>query len=120
MPLLAGPQTLDSPSTVPGACTYPAQPLGTSVTAIGVFYNKQPLIFAHAAIVPNPVAGIPVPPILVCVPGIRISVNKINKSVFVNKFPPLVQGDLCQAFGTNRPLTAPFLYPMLFVANSAK
>ena len=118
MPLLAGPQTFDSPSAVPGACAYPALPIGTGQPAVGVFYNNVPLIFSQAGIPPVPVPGIPTPPIFFCLPGIRVSVNKVNKTVFVNSLLPLVQGDLCQTFGTNRPITAPVFYPRLFVANS--
>jgi hypothetical protein len=120
MPLVAGPETFDTTSTVPGACTYPAQALGVFQPGAALFYAGAPLKFAHAALPPTPVPGVPNPPLLTCAPGVRVSVNKVNKSVFFNSFPPLVQGDLCQALGTERPLVGPFTYPNLFVANSGK
>jgi hypothetical protein len=122
MPLLVGPDTIDTVST-DGNCSYPPEPLGTGVQpAVGIFYDSQPLKFSHAALTPTPVVGVKINPAIPapCQPGIRVLVNKVNKSVFFNRFPALVQGDLCQLAGTDRPLTIPFSYPKLFVANSAK
>ena len=120
MPLLVGPETIDTVST-DGNCKYLPAPLGTGVQpAVGIFYGGEPLRFAHAGLPPSPVVGIKINPVIPapCQPGIRVSVNKVNKTVFFNSFPPLVQGDLCQLAGTDRPLVAPFSYPKLFVANS--
>ncbi len=122
MPLLVGPETVDVSST-DGNCLYPSQALGSGVQpAAGIYYEKQPLKFSHAALVPTPVIGVKINPLIPapCLPGTRVLVNKINKTVFFNGFPPLVQGDLCQLIGTERPLLAPFSYPRLFVANTAK
>ena len=121
MPLLVGPETVDTVST-DGNCSYPPSPMGSGVQpAVGVFYNNEPLKFSHAALVPTPVTGVKINPAIPapCQPGNRVLINKVNKTVFINKFPPLVQGDLCQLAGTDRPMTAPFSYPKLFVANSA-
>jgi len=110
VPNLVGPETLDTVST-DGNCKYLPAPLGAGIlVSPNVFLEKQPLRYSHAALPPSPCVGIKINPVIPapCQPGIRVSINKINKTVFVNQLLPLVSGDLCQLAGTDRPFVGPF------------
>jgi hypothetical protein len=122
MPNLIGPNTVDTTSTN-GACVYPAKPLGnTAYVSPNVFINKQPLNFFHAAVAPDTVTGQPTNPLVPCVipEAPRVLLNKVNTSVYINKYLPLVQGDIAQALGTDRPLVGPYQHPTVFIANKPK
>jgi hypothetical protein len=124
MPLLVSPESPDTTS-INGPCTYPAQPVAGFFVSPVVFASKKPLKFLHDAIVPDTVAGVPNNPLIPCVVPVaaRKLVRNINKTVYVNKFLPFVQGDhtiLTSFPGTPRPFVAPFQQPRLFIANSAK
>lgn len=124
MPLLIGPVTFDSPS-LNGPCLYPAKPVTSPFSSVNVFFNKTPLKFVHALLPPDTVNGVPNNPLVPCVIPVafRIVLTTINKTVFVNKFAPAVQGDATELTsfpGTKRIFVAPFQHPNIFVANSAK
>jgi hypothetical protein len=113
---LVGPQTLDTPSAnIATNCYYPAAVLGGGIkTAKNVYMNGKLIQYTSAEQTPDAVTGsdlIPPPPLPPCtVPGTRVNINKINRGrVFINGDLPLVEGDLCQAFSTERPFTGPFL-----------
>jgi len=117
---LVGPETLDTPSTE-GNCLYEAQALGAGiVTSPNVFVNGQQLRYSHAAMTPTPVAGIKINPLISapCQPGNRVSINRNNKDVAVNGVFPLVNGDLCQLLGTDRPFVGPFFPGNVFFSTS--
>jgi len=121
---LVGPQTLDTVSSNAGTnCRYPAKTLGGGVKASpNVYLNGKPLEYASAEFTPDPADGedlVPAPPFpFSCLipSGTRISINKINRSVFINGKLPLVKGDLCQTFSTERPFSGPFLPGNVFIA----
>jgi hypothetical protein len=110
IPNLVGPETLDTVS-IDGNCLYPPQPLGAGITTSpNVYLGGDQLKFSHAALIPDPVPGQKINPLipLPCQPGNRISINQTNTTVHVNMLLPLVRGDLCQLLGTDRPFTGPF------------
>lgn len=126
MPLLIGPATIDSPS-INGPCLFPAKPVTSPFSSVNVFFNKNPLVFIHNAIPPDTVEGTPNNPLIPCnpplTPALRKVITTVNKTVFVNKLAPAVQGDateLTSVPGTKRVFVAPFQHPNFFVANSAK
>jgi hypothetical protein len=126
MPLLIGPTTIDSPS-INGPCLFPAQPITSPFISVNVFLNKQQLQFIHAFLPPDVVAGVPNNPLIPCVPPLtpafRIVVTSVNKSVFINRFAPAVQGDATELTtipGTKRIFVAPFQHPNILVANRGK
>jgi hypothetical protein len=131
MPLLIGPKTIDSPS-INGPCLFPAKPVSSPFSSVNVFFNKQLVKFVHSFLPPDTVEGTPwiplpsggfVPCIPPLTPALRIVVTSVNKSVFINKFAPAVQGDateLTSVPGTKRIFVAPFQHPNIFVANTAK
>jgi len=124
MPLLIGPATFDSPS-INGPCLFLAKPITSPFSSVNVFFNKAPLQFVHALLPPDTVDGVPNNPLIPCIipVAIRIVLTTINKTVFVNKFAPAVQGDATELLsvpGTKRIFVAPFQHPNIFVANSAK
>jgi len=124
MPLLIGPETIDSPS-INGPCLYPAKPITSPFSSANVFFNKSQLKFVHALLPPDTVTGVPNNPLIPCIipEAIRIVLTTINKTVFVNKFAPAVQGDATELTsfpGTKRIFVAPFQHPNIFVANTAK
>lgn len=109
-PNLVGPETLDSPS-IDGNCLYPAQEIGSGTTqSPNVYLSGEKLKYAHSLTKPTDVTGQKINPLipLPCIPGIRVSINKVNTTVHVNGLLPLVRGDLCQLLGTDRPFTGPF------------
>ena len=124
MPLLIGPATFDSPS-INGPCLYPAKPITSPFSSVNVFFNKTPLKFVHALLPPDTVTGVPNNPLVPCIipVALRQVVTTINKTVFVNRFAPAVQGDATELLsfpGTKRIFVAPFQHPNIFVANTAK
>ena len=126
MPLIIGPKTIDSPS-INGPCLFPAKPVTSSFKSVNVFLNKKRLEFIHNAIPPDNIAGVPWIPTVPCIPpltpALRKVITTVNKTVFVNKLAPAVQGDATELLsvpGTKRIFVAPFQHPNIFVANSAK
>tara|TARA_Y100000385_G_C12542554_1_gene404421 strand:+ start:98 stop:469 length:372 start_codon:yes stop_codon:yes gene_type:complete len=92
-------------------CTFAAAPLaGTPVTA-GIFMDKKPTSFFAEGTPVTPVPGVPTTPIVPCIDptgGTRIIKTLINKSIYIQKLKPALQGDEAFIAGTPRPLTAPF------------
>ena len=126
MPLLVGPKTPDSPS-INGPCLFPAKPVTFPFTSANVFFNKKQLVFIHNAIPPDSIEGTANNPLIPCVPPLTPALRKVittrNKSVYVNRFTPAVQGDateLTSVPGTKRIFVAPFQHPNIWVANTAK
>jgi hypothetical protein len=124
MPLLIGPKTIDSPS-INGPCLFPAKPITSPFSSVNVFIGKKPLQFVHALIPPDSIEGVANNPSIPCVapltPTLRKVITSVNKSVFINKFAPAVQGDATELLtvpGTKRIFVAPFQHPNIFVANS--
>jgi hypothetical protein len=128
MPNLVGPDTLDTVSSNPATnCLYPPKTLGQGIiTSPNIYINRQQLKYSHAAAVPDDLDGqdlVPSPPapFNCAVPAApRVLINKINKSVYFNRLLPLVQGDLAQSLGTERPLVAPFQHPNVHIASRGK
>lgn len=126
MPLLIGPKTVDSPS-INGPCLFPAKSITSPFSSVNVFASKKPLQFIHALLPPDSIEGTAWQPLIPCVPPLTPTLRKVitsvNKSVFMNKFAPAVQGDATELLtvpGTKRIFVAPFQHPNLFVANKAK
>jgi hypothetical protein len=126
MPLIIGPKTIDSPS-INGPCLFPAKEVSSSFKSENVFFNKEKLEFIHNAIPPDNIAGVPNNPLIPCIPpltpALRKVITTVNKTVFINKLAPAVQGDATELLsvpGTKRIFVAPFQHPNIFVANSAK
>ena len=111
MPLLVTPQTVDTVST-DALCQYPAKALGGApIVSPNVKIDKKAVEFYTSSTVPDPSPGTPLPTNVIplpCQPGTRVIVPSVNKTVFINKQLPAVQGDKAQLLGTDRPLTAPF------------
>lgn len=121
MAFLAGPETLDTPST-DGNCLYPAAPVGGAAVPTTIKVGGVPLEIIAGIPVPyqcTPVEGIKVNPALPlpCQPGQRTIVPKINKTVFINGQLPAVSGDEARLLigSTDRPLTGPFQYPTIVI-----
>ena len=113
MPLLVIPTTVDTLST-DANCLYPAAPLGGSpVVSPNVQIGGKAVEFYTSSTVPDSVTGEKINPLipLPCQPGIRVIKPLINKTVFINKQLPAVQGDEAAMLGTPRPLTVPFGNP---------
>lgn len=122
MPQIVTPQTLDTQST-DGTCTYPPKPLGGApVVSPNVYIDKKQVEFYTTETVPDPVEGVKINPLspLPCQPGNRVIVANVNKTVFINKKLPAVQGDKAQLLGTDRLLTAPFGPATVVFASKAK
>jgi len=126
MPLIIGPKTIDSPS-INGPCLFPAKEVSSPFKSVNVFLNKKQLEFIHNAIPPDNIAGVPNNPLIPCIPpltpALRKVITTVNKTVFINKLAPAVQGDATELLsvpGTKRIFVAPFQHPNIFVANSAK
>lgn len=119
MPFLVVPETIDTVST-DAICIYEAAPLGGApIESPNVKIDKQPVKFYTQETLPEPVTGVKINPLVPtpCQPGNRVIIPNINKTVFINKKLPAVQGDKAQLFGTDRPLTGPF-GPSTVVFNS--
>lgn len=131
MPLLIGPQTIDTTS-VNGPCLYPAKAVTGAIASPNIYINKKQAQFLHELIPPDTVEGQPwipnpagAPPLIPClVPSAaRKVVCTVNKSVYFNKFKPAVQGDntiLTSIPGTKRLFVAPFQHPNLHIATTGK
>jgi hypothetical protein len=110
MPQIVTPQTSDTAST-DGTCTYPPKPLGGApIVSPNVYIGKKQVEFYTSSTVPSTVEGVKINPLspLPCQPGTRVIVPGINKTVYINKQLPAVQGDKAQLLGIDRLLTAPF------------
>jgi hypothetical protein len=125
MPLIIGPKTIDSPS-INGPCLFPAKEVSSSFKSVNVFLNKKRLEFIHSLLPPDTVSGVSWIPTIPCIPpltpALRKVITTVNKTVFVNKLAPAVQGDATELLsvpGTKRIFVAPFQHPNIFVANSA-
>ena len=110
MPALAIPTTMDTVSTN-ATCTFAAAPLkGTPVKA-GIFMDKKPTPFFAEGTPVTPVPGKPIATPPGCIDptgGARIIKTLINKSIYIQKLKPALQGDEAFIAGSPRPLTAPF------------
>ena len=110
MPALAIPTTMDTFSTN-ATCRFDARPLkGTPVKA-GIFMDKKPTPFFAEGTPLTPVPGVPLLPNVPCVDptqGFRTVKTLINKSIYIQKLKPALQGDEAFIAGSPRPLTAPF------------
>lgn len=120
MPNLVGPETLDTVSTN-GDCKYPPLALGAGIlVSPNIFIGGKPLGFAHAARVPDGVPGVPLTPDPCTIPvAPRILINKVNKTVHINGFLAMVQGDSTQALGTDRPFVGPYQLSTVVLASTA-
>jgi len=120
MPNMIGPECLDTPSTSL-TCLYKSQPLGPSgaFTSPNVFFGKEPLKFFHALTVPDAITGEPNNPLIPCVVPVapRKTLNTLNTSVTINKFLPLIQGDVTVVLEKKRPLLGPVQYPTLLICS---
>ena len=110
MPALAIPTTMDTPSTN-ATCTFAAAPLkGTPVKA-GIFMDKTPTPFFAEGTPVTPVPGVPIATPPGCIDptgGARIIKCLVNKSIYIQKLKPALQGDEAFIAGSPRPLKAPF------------
>jgi len=117
MPNIAGPETVDTPSTE-GNCLYPAAPLGGTPYPTNLVAGGIPLkIYGNeskpASVVGQKINPAPVP----CQLGERRITPTVNKTVFINGRLPAVTGDEAQLLlgGTPRPLTGPFQHPTILI-----
>lgn len=110
MPALAIPTTVDTLSTN-GTCRFDPAPLqGTPVKA-GIFMDKTPTPFFAEGTLLSPVVGVPLLPNTPCVDptnGARTVKTLINKSIYIQKLKPALQGDEAFIAGSPRLLKAPF------------
>lgn len=123
MPNIAGPETVDTPSS-DGTCIYAAAPIGGTAVPTTVMVGVTPLVIIAGAPVPYAcadVAGVKINPLspLPCQPGTRIIRPAVNTTVFINGQLPAVTGDEAQLVigGTPRPLTGPFQYPRIIIGS---
>ena len=110
MPALAIPTTMDTISTN-ATCIFEPQPLNGTPVKAGIFMDKKPTPFFAEGTPVTPVPGVPTLPIVPCIDptgGFRIVKTKINKSIYIQKLKPALQGDEAFIAGSPRPLTAPF------------
>ena len=92
-------------------CTFAAAPLSGTPVKAGIFMDKKPTPFFAEGTPVTPVPGVPTLPIVPCIDptgGFRIVKTKINKSIYIQKLKPALQGDEAFIAGTPRLLTAPF------------
>lgn len=110
MPALAIPTTIDTVSTN-ATCTFAAAPLAGTPVKAGIFMDKTPTPFFAAGTPVSPVPGVPIATPPGCIDptgGARIIKTLINKSIYIQKLKPALQGDEAFIAGTPRPLKAPF------------
>ena len=110
MPALAIPTTMDTVSTNV-TCTFAAAPLSGTPLKAGIFMDKTPIGYYAEGTPVTPVPGVPTLPSVPCIDptaGARIVKTLINKSIYIQKLKPALQGDEAFIAGTPRPLTAPF------------
>ena len=121
MPFIAGPETVDTPST-DGNCTYPAAPLGGTPYPTKVVAKGIPLVIYDNLSVPAPVAGVKINPLIPapCQPGQRVIRPTVNTTVYINGRLPAVTGDDAQLVigGSPRPLTGPFQHPTIVIGSN--
>lgn len=118
MPLLVGPETLDTTSEN-GPCKYFAKVVAGPQVSPNIFINGQPIKFYHNGTIPDTVEGVPNSPIPCPIPvTFRKVVATKNTSVFFNNLLPAVEGDsteLTSFPGTKRLFVGPFQYPTVFI-----
>jgi len=104
---LAGPNTLDTLSTV-GVCTYPAKALtGSPKISDDIIVNEQPLATYNEDSLPSTVSGSGAPGCENPVPRTMKVVNE-TKVYFNGKLPALSEGSSTILGGVERPLTSNF------------
>lgn len=114
MPLLLGPNSLDTVS-INGPCTYEAAVLTATVTSPNVKISGQNVEYIPVGAT-DTVSGTPSQPLVPCpVPEtVRTLSSTVNKTVFINKVLPGVQGETTEllAFqGNPRAIVGPFQHP---------
>lgn len=110
MPALAIPTTMDTVSTN-ATCIFEAQPLDGTPVKAGIFIDKKPAAFFAEGTPVSPVPGKPIATPPGCIDptgGFRIIKTQINKSIYIQKLKPALQGDEAFIAGSPRPLTQPF------------
>ena len=110
MPALAIPTTMDTVSTN-ATCTFAAAPLAGTPVKAGIFMDKTPTPFFAEGTPVSPVPGVPIATPPGCIDptgGARIIKTLINKSIYIQKLKPALQGDEAFIAGSPRPLKAPF------------
>ena len=110
MPALAIPTTMDTISTN-ATCTFAAAPLSGTPLKAGIFMDKTPIGYYAEGTPVTPVPGVPIATPPGCIDptgGARIVKTLINRSIYIQKLKPALQGDEAFIAGTPRPLTAPF------------
>jgi len=103
-------------------CRFQPSPLGTEIAAPNVFSGKKPFRFAEHKLLPVPVIGEPIIPILPCLTsGVRTYIAKSNPNVFISKLQPVVSGDVTVIEGTERPIIlGPFTEDQVFIGLKTK
>ena len=116
MPNIAGPLTVDTPSTE-GNCLYPAAALGGTPYLTNIVADSIPLKIYDNASKPASVVGQKLNPSPIPCQGQRVIRPTVNKTVFINGRLPAVTGDEAQMVigGTPRPLTGPFQHPRILI-----
>lgn len=115
MPLLLGPNSVDTVS-INGPCTYAAQALTAITTSPNVFIGGQAVQYIPVGAT-DTVNGTqtPLQPLPCLLPTtVRTLTANINKTVFINKVLPGVQGEttsLAAIPGTPRTIVGPFQHP---------
>ena len=110
MPALAIPTTMDTPSTN-ATCTFAAAPLKGKPVKAGIFMDKKPTPFFAEGTPVTPVPGAPIATPPGCIDptgGARTIKCLVNKSIYIQKLKPALQGDEAFIAGSPRPLKAPF------------
>ena len=110
MPALAIPTTMDTISTNV-TVTFAAAPLSGTPLKAGIFMDKTPIGYYAEGTPVTPVPGVPTIPSVPCIDptaGARIIKTLINKSIYIQKLKPALQGDEAFIAGTPRLLKAPF------------
>ena len=115
MPLLLGPNSKDTPSINP-PCIYEAAELTAVTTSPNVKIGGQNVEYipvgATDTVAGNDIPGSPVPCLVPTT--VRTLTANINKTVFINKVLPGVQGEttsLAAVPGTPRTIVGPFQHP---------
>ena len=119
MPNIASSDCIDTPNT-DGNCLYPAKELGgTPHTSLNVYFENEKVEYYDSTSTIDKVDGVKVNPVipLPCQPGIRVVTPLVNTSVYINGKLPAVSGDEAKIVGTARPLTGPFNYTTINIAN---
>ena len=119
MPNIASSDCIDTPNT-DGNCIYAAKELGgTPHTSPNVYFENEQVEYYDSTSVIDTVTATKVNPAipLPCQPGVRVVTPLVNTSVYINGKLPAVSGDEAKIVGTARPLTGPFNYTTINIAN---